>query len=84
MTPFVDMAWSDSLTSSSDPSLALPDLERDLPVSEDDVRVLNALRHIAIDEASRHPNRFRTPGWTKEKTYARPTFEGAEEFWLPE
>ncbi len=71
------------MTASTEPSPLLPDLDSDLPVTEEDVRVLRELRRNVIDAGAIPLNRFRTPGWTKEKTYARPTFEGAEEFWLP-
>ena len=58
------------------------DLERDLPTTAEDVRVLRELRAARTVDALEHANRLVTPGWALTAAAARPTFEGCRPFEL--
>lgn len=58
------------------------DLERDLPTTVEDVRVLWELRGAHIENALVHANRLLAPGWTLARAAARPLFEGYRPFTL--
>jgi len=60
------------------------DLERDLPVTEEDRQVLYALRWPRVSGSLEHANRFCTPrlGRLREQPVERPTFAGSEPFEL--
>jgi hypothetical protein len=58
------------------------DLERDLPTTVEDVRVLWELRRAHIENALVHANRLLAPGWTLARAAARPLFTGCRPFTL--
>lgn len=57
-------------------------LERDLPTTPEDTRILGELRNVQAPDPLVHANRLRSPNWTIAAAAARPTFEGAEPFEL--
>ena len=76
------MVWRVSLTDSKRRDRGALDLERDLPTTVDDVRVLWELRGEHIEHALVHANRLLAPGWTLARAAARPLFEGCRPFTL--
>ena len=76
------MVWRVSLTDSKRRDRGALDLERDLPTTVDDVRVLWELRGEHIENALVHANRLLAPGWTLARAAARPLFEGCRPFTL--
>ena len=60
------------------------DLERDLPTTAEDIRVLRELRAAPLDDALVHASRLLTPGWSLEAAAARPSFAGFHPFELPQ
>ena len=60
----------------------LLDLERDIPTTSKDIRVLAELRGARVEDALVHIRRLLAPGWTLESAAARPTFEGFHPFEL--
>ena len=64
------------------PDAQILELERDLPTTPEDVRVLWELRGAHIDDALVHANRLLAPGWTLARAAARPLFEGCRQFTL--
>jgi hypothetical protein len=61
---------------------ALLDLERDIPTTAEDNRVLRELRKTRIEDALVHAQRLLAPGWCLSAAAARPTFEGFRPFEL--
>jgi hypothetical protein len=62
--------------------LELLDLERDLPTTAEDVRVLRELKGSRQENALVHVNRLVAPGWTLEAAAARPLFTDCPPFEL--
>jgi hypothetical protein len=58
------------------------DLERDLPTTAEDVRVLRELRTAHLENALVHARRLLAPGWSLEAAAARPSFGGFQPFEL--
>jgi hypothetical protein len=58
------------------------DLERDLPTTEEDVRVLRELRGRRMSQPLVHVNQLLAPGWTLEAAAARPLFNDCPPFEL--
>ena len=58
------------------------DLERDLPTTEEDVRVLRELRLRRLDHPLVDVGRLLAPGWTLEAAAARPLFTDCPPFEL--
>ena len=58
------------------------DLERDLPTTAEDVRVLRELRATHLDDALVHTRRLLAPGWNLEAAANRRSFDGFEPFEL--
>jgi hypothetical protein len=58
------------------------ELERDLPTTAEDVRVLWELRGAHIENALVHANRLLAPGWTLDRAASQPLFEGFPPFTL--
>ncbi len=57
-------------------------LERDLPTTAEDVRILRELRRTRVEDPLIHANRLVAPNWILAAAAARPTFEGMEPFEL--
>ena len=70
------------MSDSKRPDAQILDLERDLPTTAEDVRVLWELRGAHIEDALVHANRLLAPGWTLARAAARPLFEGCRPFTL--
>jgi hypothetical protein len=68
------------LTDSSKTERRVLDLERDVPTTAKDIRVLRALRKSHIEDALVHVRRLLAPNWTLEAAAARPTFEDCPPF----
>ena len=58
------------------------DLERDLPTTAEDVRVLRELRAAHLEDALVHAGRLLAPGWSLEAAADRPSFWGFQPFEL--
>jgi hypothetical protein len=58
------------------------DLERDIPTTAEDVRVLRELRAAKLEDALVHVNRLLAPGWTLAAAAARPVFKDDPPFEL--
>ena len=58
------------------------DLERDLPTTEEDVRVLRELKAAYLENALVHTRRLLAPGWSLAAAAARPFFDGFQPFEL--
>jgi len=58
------------------------DLERDLPTTAEDIRVLRELRGSHIEDVLVHVGRLLAPGWTLAAAAARPTFKDCQPFEL--
>ena len=70
------------MTDSTTTDRELLDLERDLPTTAKDIRVLRELRGVHAENPLVHVNRLLAPGWTLEAAAASPTFEGCPPFEL--
>jgi hypothetical protein len=57
-------------------------LERDLPTTAEDIRILRELRTPCSDDPLVHANRLVAPGWTRQAAAVRPTFDGQPPFEL--
>jgi hypothetical protein len=68
------------LTDSIKADLRTLDLERDLPTTAEDVRVLRELRAAHLEDALVHARRLLAPGWSLEAAAARPSFAGFQPF----
>jgi hypothetical protein len=62
------------LTDSTKTEPRILDLERDVPTTAEDVRVLQGLRKSPDKDALVHVRRLLAPGWTFASAAARPTF----------
>lgn len=58
------------------------DLERDLPTTAEDTRVLRELRAARLENALVYARRLLASGWSLEATAARSTFAGFQPFEL--
>ena len=58
------------------------DLERDLPTTTEDARVLRELRAARLEGALVHARRLLAPGWSLEAAATRLTFAGFQPFEL--
>lgn len=58
------------------------DLERDIPTTAEDVRVLRELRAAHLKDALVHAERLLVPGWTLAAAAARPLFRAYPRFRL--
>jgi len=76
------MDWKTCLSDSKTLDRRPLDLERDLPTTVEDVRVLWELREAHIENGLVHANRLLAPGWTLARAAARPLFEGCPPFTL--
>jgi len=70
------------LTDSMHRDSGLIDLERDVPTTEEDIRVLRELRTARLEDALVHVERLLAPCWTLAAAAARPTFEDFQPFEL--
>lgn len=70
------------MTDSMKPEPRALDLERDIPTSAEDIRVLKELRRSNLGDALVHVRRLLTPGWTLSAAAARPSFKGFQPFEL--
>ena len=77
-----DTAWRISLTDSTTTDSTELDLERDLPTTGDDIRVLRELRMAQTEDVLVQVQRLLAPGWNLAAAAARPTFEGCQPFEL--
>lgn len=66
-------------TSTDSPTL---DLERDVPTTPEDIRVLRELRESLDKDALVHVRRLLAPGWTLAAAAARPSFQDCQPFEL--
>jgi hypothetical protein len=64
------------------PEPQMLDLERDVPTTAEDIRILRELRSSRMEDALVHVRRLLSPGWTLEAAAARPTFKGCKPFEL--
>ena len=58
------------------------DLERDVPTTAEDIRVLRELRGARDKDALVHVRRLLAPGWTLAAAAARPSFKDCRPFEL--
>ena len=76
------MGWRTCLSDSKILDRRPLDLERDLPTTAEDVRVLWELRGAHIEDALVHANRLLAPGWTLDRAASQPLFEDCRPFTL--
>lgn len=70
------------MTDSSNTDSRMLDLERDLPTTAEDVRVLRELKAAHLKDALVHARRLLAPGWSLEAAATRPSFAGFQPFEL--
>ena len=70
------------MSDSTRPDSCCLDLERDLPTTVEDVRVLWELRRPHLEEPLAHANRLVSPAWTLAGAAARPLFADGPAFEL--
>jgi hypothetical protein len=70
------------LTDSTKTDSRTLDLERDLPTTPEDARVLRELRAARLEDALVHARRLLAPGWSLEAAAARSSFAGFQPFEL--
>jgi hypothetical protein len=68
------------LTDSTKTERRALDLERDVPTTVEDIRVLRVLRKSHTEDALVHVQRLLAPNWTLAAAAARPTFENCPPF----
>jgi len=70
------------LTDSMNTDSRTLDLERDIPTTAEDIRVLRELRAAKLEDALVHVSRLLAPGWTLAAAAARPLFKDYPPFKL--